>query len=99
MNRKQKKQREKRERATRRQAVLRQLPSAPASERRLTSGTSASARLLVKKLWTGIGLVWKLAAAVGVLLALIGIYALQPQLSVEEKDYSLDPADVTRTPW
>src|ERR1051326_1371950 len=98
MNRKQRKRREKLNRAKLKSPVVNQLPESAQSPPTIFAGAAPAHRAL-KAIWTAIGLVWKVVIAVGLVLSLIGAYAFQPQLSVEEKDNSLDPADVTRTPF
>ena len=99
MNKKQRKRREKQERAIRKQAITEQPRSVTVSSPQSRSTGATSFLFVFKNLWTGIGLFWKAATGVGVLLSLVAIYAFQPLVSVEEKDYSLDSSDPMRTPF
>jgi len=98
VNKKQRKRREKRAKAT--GQVQRDKPVQPSSVKQQVVHSSRIFPLeVVKRIWTGVNAAYKLVGGIGLLLTFLAIYTFQPQVSVEEKDYSLDPTNAMQTPF
>src|SRR5215469_10583462 len=77
------------------QSVAHQVSSPPPPQ----SKSARSNKAVLTEFWAGIGLLWKMVGVIGLFVSLLATFALQPQLSVEEKDYSLNPSDPMQTPF